>query len=199
MFGSRRESDQVTGLRAEVGSLQARLAADVSNLSDGGDPACRQALVDAAERNNAAGSLLVSATTVGQLEVARNIVVEGLTAARFVRGKQELPLGPDLATQASEVSSPTVVTVGGQQHTAHPGYHPNAPHWFGGGSGTAPAGYYRTPFWKKALAVGGTVMGAEMLGGAVGDLLGDGGGGGGYESDDRGGGWGGSGDDGGGW
>ena len=181
MFGSRREREQVAALRAEVSSWQARLAADVSNLPDGGDPACRQALADAAERNNAAGALLASATTAGELEVARRIVIEGLTATRFVRGRQGLPLGPDLPTPASEVTSPTPVQIDGKQHMAHPDYHPSAPHWFPGQPGAAPAGYYRTPFWKKALAVGGAVVGAEVLGDAVGDLLGGGQGyGGGY-------------------
>lgn len=186
MFGNRREREQVAALRADVGSWQARLAADVSNLADGGDPACRQALADASERNTAAGSLLSSATTSAELEVARRVVIEGLTATRFVRGKQGLPLGPDLPTPPSQVSSPTPVQVGGQQHMAHPDYHPAAPHWFPGQPGAAPAGYYRTPFWKKALAVGGAVMGAEVLGDAVGNLLdGDRQYGGGYGDQDE--------------
>jgi len=50
-----------------------------------------------------------------------------------------------------------------------------------------PGGYYRTPFWKKAMMIGGVVAGGEMHG----DLLGSGG------DRDDGGGWGG--DDGGDW
>jgi len=114
------------------------------------------------------------ATTSGELEVARRIVVEGLAATRFVRGKQGLPLGPESPTPASEVTSPTPVQVDGEQYMAHPDYHPSAPHWFPGQPGTVHAGYYRTPFWKKALAVGGAAVVDEVLGDAVGDLLGGG-------------------------
>ncbi len=39
----------------------------------------------------------------------------------------------------------------GQRHTAHRNYYPSNPHWHGGAPGMAPAGYYRTPSWKKAL------------------------------------------------
>jgi len=46
-----------------------------------------------------------------------------------------------------------------------------------------PGGYYRTPFWKKAMMIGGAVAGGEMLG----DLLSGGGGyGGGWGGDDDG-------------
>ncbi len=98
-------------------------------------------------------------------------------------------LDAELPTPASEVINATPVQVNGEQHVAHPDCHPSAPHWFPGQPGTAPAAYYRTPFWKKALAVSGEVV-PEVLGDAVGDLLGGGSGyGSGYGNrDDYGGG-----------
>lgn len=205
MFSSRRQREELASLRAEVASLQSRLAADINGLDPGEDPQCRLALSDASERMTAAGGLLSSATTPGELRVAQRILVEGLTAARVVRQRQGLPLGSELpALGTTTVSEPTQVSVAGDSYTAHPEYHPERPHFFSGGTiggVAAPAGYYRTPFWKKALAVGGAVVGAEMLGDAVGDIFGGGGdydgggwGGGGF-GDDDGGGWGGGGGD----
>ena len=183
MFSSRRDRDRVAGLRAEVDSLQARLAADVSNLDPGDDPVCRQALADASERSNAAGALMSRAVSAAEFDVAKRTVLEGLTATRLVRERQGLPLGPDLPTDPRTVDAATRVEVDGEEHVAHPEYHPERPHFFGGGGG-APGGYYRTPFWKKALAVGGAIAGAEMLG----DLIGGGGWGGDYDGGDYGGG-----------
>jgi len=167
MFGSRRDQDRAAGLRADVDSLQARLAADVSNLDPGNDPVCRQALVDASERASAAGALMSRARSAGEFDVAKRTVLEGLTATRLVRERLGLPLGPDLPPDGRTVDAATRVEVEGQQYTAHPEYHPARPHFFGGGLG-APGGYYRTPFWQKALAVGGAVAGVEMLGDLVG-------------------------------
>ncbi len=192
---ARREDREVAGLRAEAESLQSRLASDVSTLDPGDSPLCRQAMNDASERNNAAGGLLARAHTAAEMRVALRIVVEGLHATRVVREHQGLSLGPDLpdVTSPATVTTPTPVNIGEQQITAHPEYHPQQPHYFGGGTiaGTpVPGGYYRTPFWKKAMMIGAAVAGGEMLG----DLLGGGGdrdyGGGDY---DGGSGWGGDG------
>jgi len=193
---ARREDREVAGLRAEAESLQSRLASDVSTLDPGDSPLCRQAMNDASERNNAAGGLLARAHTAAEMRVALRIVVEGLHATRVVREHQGLSLGPDLpdVTSPATVTTPTPVNIGEQQITAHPEYHPQRPHYFGGGTiaGTpVPGGYYRTPFWKKAMMIGAAVAGGEMLG----DLLGGGGdrdyGGGSGWGGDGGGDWGG--------
>lgn len=196
MFGSGKR-EQLAAERADVSAWQARLGSDVSSLDAGVDPVSRQALADAAERYTAAGGILSSATTVGELQVAKRIVVEGLTATRLVRGKQGLPLGPDLPADPRAVDQPTPVTYDGDHYTAHPVYHPEQPHYFDGGDiggASTPAGYYRTPFWKKALAVGGAVVAGEMIGNAVsgifdgGERQGFGGGfGGGFDNDNDGG------------
>lgn len=192
-----RDSDEMAGLRAEVQSLQGRLAADVSNLDPGEDPMCRQAMTDASERNNAAGALLARASAPSEMRVALRIVVEGLQATRVIREHQGLSLGADLPdiTSPATVQAPTPVFLGKQSTTAYPEYHPTQPHYFPGGDvggNQVPGGYYRTPFWKKAMMLGGAVAGGQLLG----DLLG--GGGGDYEGGDWGGGgggdWGGGGD-----
>jgi hypothetical protein len=113
--------------------------------------------------------VLATATTPAELRVAQRILIEGLHATRLVRQRQGLPLGADLPDLAA-VSEPTAVHIGDEEHVAHPDYHPSRPHFFGGAP-QAPAGYYATPWWKKALALGGAVAGAEILGGAVGELF----------------------------
>jgi hypothetical protein len=183
MFGARKQQEQLGALRAEVGSLQGRLAADINNLNAGDDAVSRQALVDAAERFNSAGSLLDTAKSAGELQVAMRVVVEGLTATRIVRERQGLPLGADLPEPANTVPEPTAVLHDGEEHIAYPDYHPDRPHFFGGGpvgSTQAPAGYYKTPFWKKAAAIGVAVVAGEMLGDVLGDVLNGGFNGGGY-------------------
>lgn len=207
MFGARRQQEQVNAARAEVDALQGRLAADISNLDAGADPVNRQALADASERYNAAGALLGTASSMGELLVAKRIAVEGLTATRLVRQRQGLPLGAELPDLTTAVQQPTPVAHDGQHHVAYPDYHPDQPHFFPGGAvgGTqAPAGYYKTPFWKKAAAIGGAVAAGDLLGNALGDVFSDrsdearGFGGtdqgwgddsGGWGDDDNGGGW----------
>ncbi len=88
--GSRRHEERAA-LRAEVDSAQARLAADISNLEAGQDPMSRQAMADAGERYTAAGSLLSTASTAGELMVDKRIVAEGLTATRLVRLQKVCP------------------------------------------------------------------------------------------------------------
>lgn len=68
MFGAgRREREVFAAQRADVSGWQARLGSDVGSLEAGADPVSRQALADAAERYTAAGGVLSSATTVGEL------------------------------------------------------------------------------------------------------------------------------------
>src|ERR1035437_2652369 len=124
MFASRKQ-EQLSAERADVTSWQGRLAADISNLDPGADVVSRQAMTDASERYNAAGGILSSASTIGELQVAKRIIVEGLTATRIVRGKQGLPLGSDLPDPGTgAVNQPTTITHDGDEHVAYPAYHP---------------------------------------------------------------------------
>ena len=158
---------------AEVEALYNRLGHDVSTLDDGGEAANRQALVDAGERYNTAGAQLGQATTVGQLAVARTIVVEGLHDTRLVRTNRGLDPGPDPAAPV-----PVPAAAGPD--------HPDGPHAWGdqrprrhGGLGGA----------LGAGAAGG-LLGGLIGGGVLGEILG---------GDEGGGGWGGDEDGGGGW
>lgn len=188
MFHRQQHEDPVLGqIRADIASLDARLASDVSGLDDGGDPVCRQALLDAGERLQVAGGLKAGATTLGELRVVRRTLIEGLASTRLVREKRGLPLGPDLPPIDEPTPPPPVA--GAYQG----GY---APAGYGSvGVPTAPAA--PLPFWKKALAIGGAVAGGEMLGDMLAGGLegGEFGGdrddlaGGGWDGDDGGGGW----------
>lgn len=188
---NKKENDRLAGLRAELASLTDRLAADIFTLTAGEDPVCQQALADASERASSAGALQARAKSGAELDVAKRTVLEGLTATRLVRERQGLPLGADLPADPRTVSAPTAVQFDGQEHVAHADYHPERPHFFAGanlGGVSAPAGYYKTPFWQKALNMGTALVGVELLE----DLLGGGGRGGGD-------GWGGGQDGGGDW
>ncbi len=169
---------------AEAEALYNRLGHDVSTLDDGGDPANRQALVDAGERYNTAGAQLGQATTVGQLAVARSIVVEGLHDTRLLRTRQGLDPGPDPAAPV-----PAPAAAGSDQQDRLHSLDDGRPRRHGGLGGALGAG-----------AAGG-LLGGLIGGGMLGEILGGGdeerGGWGG--DDDRGGGWddgGGGGDDG---
>lgn len=165
---------------AEVEALYNRLGHDVSTLDDGGNASNRQAMIDAGERYNTAGAQLGQATTVGELAVARSIVVEGLYATRLVRTQQGLDPGPDPAlpapAPAASAGDPAGLhSVGGQARH----------HGLGGALGAGAAG------GLLGGLIGGGLLG-EMLGGGDEE-------GGGWGDDDRGGGWGDDGGDGGDW
>jgi hypothetical protein len=173
LFGASGEStrqERLATLRAEIATLRARLAADITGLDPAGDPGCRQALADADERQRAATDLIARATNSGELQVARQTLVEGLAATRFVREKQGLPLGPELPAPTAATPAPSGATVRAFDSVS---------------SGP-------TPFWKRAAGIGGAAVAGGLLGSALGGAFGEGDGG--SEA-----GWGGDGDGGGGW
>lgn len=163
---------------AETEALYNHLGHDVSTLDDGGDPANRQAMIDAGERYNTAGAQLGQATTVGELTVARSIVVEGLHATRLVRTNRGLDPGPDPAlpapAQAASAPDPGPSPWGSQPARHHGG--------LGGALGAGAAG---------------GLLGGLIGGGMLGEILGGGDERGGWG--DEGGGDYGGGDDGGDW
>ena len=88
-------------------------------------------------------------------------VMHGVTATRIIRQHQGLPLGAELPDLGDTVAEPTPLVHDGHDHVAYPDYHPDQPHFFGGGqvgATHAPAGYYKTPFWKKASAIKSNVL-----------------------------------------
>ena len=104
--------------RAQVQPYFDRLAAEVSSLDPAGNPTARQALADASERLNSAGSQLSGASRPAQLQAARRTTLEGLQAARTARAALGLDPGPDLPpmvqTQAPQLTEPQQVQAGGQ-------------------------------------------------------------------------------------
>jgi hypothetical protein len=87
--------DRFLAAHADVDALLQRLSRDVSTLDDQGDPVNRQALADAGERYETAEVQFGKAQSVGELLVARSIVVEGLQSTRGIRTRLGLDPGPD--------------------------------------------------------------------------------------------------------
>ena len=158
----RQRQKELEGRRAEVLSLYDRLGADVQHLAPGDDPVARQALVDAAERYTATGSLLAHADTHGEYDAARRTALEGLQAARTARKELGLDPGPDLppiaAQQGEQLTAPREVSVSGKTYQGYPSYTPGAPYYYGGGAGV-PGGWYSFPFWETLL------LGSVLTGG----------------------------------
>lgn len=150
--------------RADVESLYGRLGSDVSLLSGGDDEVARQALADAAERYNATGALMSTASSPAEWAAARRTAIEGITAARVARERLGLDLGPEVpplpAGIVPQLAEDATVQLGEQVFEGSPAYQPGRPHWFEGGyhgETVVPAGWYATPFWQSILI--GSVLG----------------------------------------
>lgn len=143
---------ELAGPRADVEALLGRLGHDVSTLDDGGDPTNRQALADASERFNTASAQLNRAVTLGEITVARSVVLEGIHSARLVRTR----LGLDPGSDPTEMPTPAPVADPqiGQHHVGFGG--------LGGGLGTGVA----------AGVLG--FLGGGLLGEALGGIGGEG-------------------------
>ena len=165
-----RQARQLADARAEAQRWYDRLGGQVMNLQ-GDAPAVRQALVDASERYNAAGSQLEQARTARQYELARETALEGLAYARAAREAMGLDPGPDLPPLAAARGAGTLtksreVNVEGQVYKAGPHPGSDTPYYYPGGrvqGRSVPAGWYSQPVWKTALASGAGVLGGLLL------------------------------------
>src|SRR5258708_39410490 len=101
MFWRRRKEQELADAHAEALRWYERLGGQIANLS-GSEPAVKQALVDAAERYNAAGGQLDRSESVKQFELARETALEGLAYIRAARVAMGLDPGPDLPPLASQ-------------------------------------------------------------------------------------------------
>ncbi len=165
MFGHRNSSpgSELAGPRADVEALLGRLGHDVSSLDDGGDATNRQALADASERFNTASAQLNRAVTLGEVMVARSVVLEGIRSVRLVRTR----LGLDPGSDPSETAAPAAGTQTAER-----------PHGLGGIGGVLGMGAA-----AGLLGVlGGSVLG-EVLGGLGEEGDGESGWGGGWGGD----------------
>ena len=133
----------------------------------GDAPAVRQALADAGERYNAAGSQLEQARTPHQFALARETSLEGLAYIRAARTAMGIDPGPELpalaaARGAGMLTKEREVNVQGQTYRAGPQPGNQTPYYYPGGSWQGrrvPAGWYSTPWWKTALGAGAGVIG----------------------------------------
>ncbi|MFD0556363.1 hypothetical protein FB566_1601 [Stackebrandtia endophytica] len=158
--------------REEAQRWYERLGGQTMNLvADSDNPAAQQALVDAGERYNAAGSQLERATTARQYELAGDTALEGLhyvRAGREAMGLDPGPQIPDLSGQsrAGSLKEPLEVDVEGKHYTASPQPSQQNSHYYPGGmvaGRPVPGGWYSEPWWKTALVAGAWGLGTMMI------------------------------------
>jgi hypothetical protein len=165
-----REQRHLDDARADAQRWYERLGGQVMNLH-GDDPAARQALSDASERYNAAGSQLQQARTARQYELARESALEGLSYVRAARTAMGIDPGPELpplasARGAGALTREREVNVQGQHYKAGPQPGPDTPYYYPGGrvqGRPVPSGWYSTPVWKTALGAGAGALGGLLL------------------------------------
>ena len=166
-----RRQQELADAEAEARRWYERLGGQVLNLS-GSELAVRQALADAGERYNAAGSQLEQARTGYQFRLARETALEGLLyakAARIALGMDPGPALPPLAAAqgTGQLTERREVEVEGQSFRAGPEPGDDTPYYYPGGrvqGRPVPAGWYSQPIWKPALAgaLGGLLV-ANLL------------------------------------
>ncbi|MBF9128012.1 hypothetical protein I0C86_03235 [Plantactinospora sp. S1510] len=169
-----RKARELADARAEAGRWYERLGGQLMNLH-GTEPAVRQALADAGERYNAAGSQLEQAQTARQYELARESALEGLAYVRAARVALGIDPGPDLpplaaARGAGALTVPREVQVRGETFRAGPQPGASTPYYYPGGrmqGRPVPAGWYSTPWWKTGLAAGAGVVGGMLIADAL--------------------------------
>ena len=121
--GARRRTE-LGDARAEAQRWYERLGGQLMNLH-GDEPAVRQALADAGERYNAAGSQLEQARTPHQFALARETALEGLAYIRAARTALGIDPGPELPPLAAargvgQLTKEREVDVQGQTFRAGP-------------------------------------------------------------------------------
>ncbi|MEU7756072.1 hypothetical protein AB0B57_28885 [Micromonospora sp. NPDC049101] len=160
--------------RAEAQRWYERLGGQLMNLQ-GDEPAVRQALADAGERYNAAGSQLEQARTPHQFGLARETALEGLAYIRAARTALGIDPGPEVPTLAAargvgQLTKEREVDVQGQTFRAGPQPGRETPYYYPGGryqGRPVPAGWYSTPWWKTALGAGAGVLGGILIADAL--------------------------------
>ncbi|WP_214371150.1 hypothetical protein [Pseudonocardia sp. H11422] len=147
-----------------------RLGGQVLNLI-GTDEPSKQALADASERYNAAGSQLEQARSTAQARQVTETAYEGLYYVRAARNAMGLDPGPELPPlpgqqRAGTVSEARDVEVEGHSYSASPNPSDRNRHYYPGGNVAGrpvPAGWYSEPWWKPALVAGAWGLGSALL------------------------------------
>ncbi|MEU5913059.1 hypothetical protein [Micromonospora sp. NPDC047527] len=169
-----RRRTELGDARAEAQRWYERLGGQLLTLQ-GDEPAVRQALSDAGERYNAAGSQLEQARTPHQFTLARETALEGLAYIRAARTALGFDPGPELPALAAargvgQLTKEREVQVQGQTFRAGPQPGRGTPYYYPGGryqGRPVPAGWYSTPWWKTALGAGAGVLGGILIADAL--------------------------------
>jgi hypothetical protein len=156
--------------KAEARRWVERLGGQVVNLV-GTDEPSRQALADASERYNAAGSQMEQATTAEQARLVKQTALEGLYYVRAARLVMGMDPGPDLPEdpereRAGKVTEDRNVSVEGRDYAASPAAGDGTPYYYPGGrvaGRPVPQGWYSEPWWKPALVAGAWGVGSMLL------------------------------------
>jgi uncharacterized membrane protein YgcG len=156
--------------KAEARRWVERLGGQVMNL-DGTNEASKQALADASERYNAAGSQMEQATTAEQARLVTATAMEGLYYVRAARLAMDLDPGPELPDDATreragKVTEDRRVNVEGRDFEASPNPGDGTPYYYPGGrvaGRPVPQGWYSEPWWKPALVAGAWGVGSMLL------------------------------------
>jgi hypothetical protein len=180
MWWRRRRERELADARAEALRWYERLGGQIANLPSGDDPATKQAMVDAGERYNAAGSQLEQAQTPKQYELARETALEGLAYIRAARVSIGLDPGPELPPLAGQrgagaITQERELDVQGRRLKASPQPAGDTPYYHPGGTvrgRPVPAGWYSEPWWRTALVAGAFGVGSFLLFDAISDGFG---------------------------
>ncbi|NQE86241.1 GA module-containing protein [Nocardia terpenica] len=165
-----RQAEQLADAKADARRLIERLGGQVYNLT-GSNDASKQALADAGERLNAAGSQIEQATTVPQTRLAKETALEGLYYVRAAREAMGLDPGPavpelDGQSRAGRVTEDRTIDYDGRRIEASPNPTAQTPNYYPGGyvaGRPVPAGWYSEPWWKTALVAGAWGVGSALL------------------------------------
>jgi hypothetical protein len=166
----KRSAASLEDAKADARRAIDRLGGQVINLT-GTDEASKQALADASERFNAAGSQIEQATTARQAQLAKESAMEGLYYVRAARVAMGMDPGPELESLSGQNSAGTVtedrrVQYDGRDIEASPTPSERTPNYYPGGrvaGRPVPAGWYSEPWWKPALVAGAWGVGSALL------------------------------------
>jgi uncharacterized membrane protein YgcG len=164
------QARELEDAKSEARRWVERLGGQVLNLV-GTDEASRQAIADASERYNAAGSQMEQARSAAQARQVTETAYEGLYYVRAARTAMGMDPGPDLPPlpgqqRAGAVSEERDVEVEGHAYSAAPDPSDRNSHYYPGGmvaGRPVPRGWYSEPWWKPALVAGAWGLGSALL------------------------------------
>jgi hypothetical protein len=164
------QARELEDAKSEARRWVERLGGQVLHLV-GTDEASKQALADAAERYNAAGSQMEQARSIPQARQVTETAYEGLYYVRAARTAMGIDPGPELPPlpgqqRAGAVSEERNVEVEGHEYSASPAPSGRNRHYYPGGmvaGRPVPRGWYSEPWWKPALVAGAWGIGSALL------------------------------------